>query len=64
MEQVENWNEDFMDGTFNGSAKGGRKKEEKGQRILILNQVRIENPAKSRWLFSPKCSIVDIWQEF
>ena len=28
MEQVENWNEDFMDGTFNGSAKGGRIKEE------------------------------------
>ena len=48
MEQVGNWNEDFMDGTFNGSAKGGRKKEEKGQRILISNQVRIENPAKSR----------------
>ena len=34
--------------TFNGSAEGGRKKEEKGQRIFILNQGRIENLAKSR----------------
>ena len=49
-------------GTFNGSAGGGRKKERKEQRIFILNQGRIENPAKSRWLFSQKSSIVDIWQ--
>ena len=49
-------------GTFNGSAEGGHKKEEKGQRIFILNQGRIENPAKSRWLFSQKNFIVDIWQ--
>ena len=34
MEQVEKWNEDFMDGTFNGSAKGGRKRKRKGQRIF------------------------------
>ena len=49
-------------GNFNGSAEVGRKEEGKGQRIFILNQGRIENPAKSRWLFSQKGSIVDIWQ--
>ena len=35
-------------GTFNGSAERGRKKERKGQRIFILNQGCILNPAKSR----------------
>ena len=35
-------------GTFNGSTKGGRKRKRKGQRIFILNQGRIENPAKTR----------------
>ena len=47
-------------GTFNGSAEGGRKKERKGQMIFILNQGRIENPAKSRRLYSQKSFIVDI----
>ena len=49
-------------GIFNGSAEGGRKKEERGQRSFILNQGRIEKPAKSRWLFSQKSSFVGIWQ--
>ena len=48
-------------GAFNGSAEGERKKERKEQRIFILNQGRIENPAKSRWAFSQKSCIVDIW---
>ena len=50
-------------GTFNGSAEGGRKKERKGQIIFILNKGRIENPAKSRRLYSQKSFIVDIWQD-
>ena len=50
-------------GTFNESAEGRRKKKEgKRQKFFILNQGRIENPAKSRWLFSRKSSVVDIWQ--
>ena len=49
-------------GTFNRSAEGGHKKERKGQRSFILNQGRIENQAKSRWLFSKKSSIADNWQ--
>ena len=49
-------------GKFNRSAKEGRKKKRKGQIIFILNQRHIENPAKIRWLFSQKRSIVDIWQ--
>ena len=48
-------------GAFNGSAEGEHKKERKEQRIFILNQGRIENPAKSRWAFSQKSCIVDIW---
>ena len=47
-------------GTFNGGAEGGRKKERKGQIIFFLNQGRIENPAKSRRLFSQKSFIVHI----
>ena len=43
-----------FNGTFNGSAEGRRKKERKVHRIFILNQGRIRNPAKSRWLFSEK----------
>ena len=38
-------NEDY--GTFNGSAKRGRRRKRKGQGIFILTQGRIENPAKS-----------------
>ena len=49
-------------GTFNGSAEGGLKKERKEQIIFILNQGRIENPAKSRRLFSQRSFIVDTWQ--
>ena len=49
-------------GTFNGNAEGECKKERKGQIIVILNHGRIENPAKSRRLFSQKSFIVDIWQ--
>ena len=49
-------------GTFNGSAEGGCKKERKEQIIFILNQGRIENPAKRRRLFSQKRFFVDTWQ--
>ena len=49
-------------GTFNGGVAGGCKKERKGQIFFFLNQGRIENPAKSRRLFSQKSFIVDIWQ--
>ena len=49
-------------GTFNGNAEGGRKKERKEQIIFILNQGRIENPAKRRRLFSQKRFFVDTWQ--
>ena len=49
-------------GIFNGSAEGGRKKERKEQIIFILNQGRIENPAKNRRLFSQRSFIVDTWQ--
>ena len=48
--------------TFNGNAEGGYKKEGKEQKIFILNQGRIENPAKRRRLFSQKRFFVDTWQ--
>ena len=38
-------------GIFNGSAEVRRKKERKGKIIFILNQGRIEDPAKSRRLY-------------
>ena len=47
--------------SFNGSAERGRKKDGKRQRIFILNQGCIENPAKSLLIFLQKSSIVDIW---
>ena len=43
-------------GTFNGSVKGGPKRKRKVQTVFVLNQGRIENPTKSRSLFSQKSS--------
>ena len=47
-------------GTSNENTEGWHKKERNGQIIFILNQMRIENPAKSRWLFSQKRYIADL----
>ena len=58
--KIQNFQERGFYGTFNRTAEGGRKKERKGLIIFILNQGRIENPAKSRRLYSQKRFIVDI----